>query len=191
MSKRPNHAASRRAFVALTLLVLAGNGIAGAQETNSAPTAAAGTAGSATVGALALTGGWTRQTPPGAKVGGAYVTITNNGSEADRLTGGSAPYATRVEVHEMGVSDGIMRMRELVDGLMIEPGATVALEPGGPHLMMMGLTDSPKAGTVTSITLTFEKAGDVTLDLPVAPIGAKVPMAHGQGGHGMGHDTGN
>src|SRR5690606_11444702 len=82
------------------------------------------------VGAIEIEAPWTRATPGGAKVAGGYLMITNKGSAPDRLIGGSATVAGRLEVHEMSVVDGVMRMRPLKDGLEIAPGATVELKPG-------------------------------------------------------------
>lgn len=127
------------------------------------------------VGDLELKGAWTRQTPPNAKVGGGYVTITNNGTTADRLVGGSAEFAGRVEVHEMSVTDGVMKMAELKDGLTIEPGQTVELKPGSFHLMFMSMKETPKQGDTVSVTLTFANAGEAVVEMPVAAIGAGSP----------------
>ena len=136
-----------------------------------------------THGALRIENAWTRQTPPGARAGGGYVTITNTGEEVDRLIGGSAPFAERFELHEMSVADGGMRMKEIEGGLAIGPGETVVLEPGGAHLMFLGLTEPPVAGSKVAVTLRFERAGEVTLDAWVAPIGARSPDATASG-HG-------
>ncbi len=86
-------------------------------------TAAAQTAQEQTykLGALTITAPWTRVTPKGAKVAGGYVRITNTGKEADRLVGGSFDLSARVEVHEMAVEGGVMRMRELTKGLRSSP----------------------------------------------------------------------
>jgi copper(I)-binding protein len=124
-------------------------------------------------GALLIEAPWTRATPGGAKVAGGYLEITNTGRDADRLIGGSLPLATSVEVHEMAMTDGIMRMRRLPKGLEIKPGQKVALEPGGYHLMFMGLTGALKEGETVRGTLTFEKAGSVEVEYRVAPIGAR------------------
>ena len=151
--------------------------------------AAAPTAAPVEAGDLRIADAWTRQPPPGARAGGGYATITNTGAEADRLGGGSVPFAERFEVHEMSVQDGVMRMSELGDGLPIAPGETVVLRPGGFHLMFIGITDPPAAGDTVPVTLLFERAGEVTLDLPVAGIGAAGPggaeemMDHGVTGH--------
>lgn len=131
------------------------------------------------VGDLIIKNPWIRQAPPGAKVVGGYALITNNGTVADRLLGGTADFARHIEVHEMRMTDGIMKMRPLAEGLTISPGETVELRPGSFHLMFMGAT-SPKAGETVAVTLRFARAGNVTVNLPVAPIGAsEAPHNHG------------
>src|SRR5262245_48693020 len=124
------------------------------------------------VGDLTIQAPWARATPAGAKVGGAYLKITNNGPQADRLVGGSLAGAREVEVHEMSMSNNVMKMRHLKDGLEIKPGQTVELKPGGYHLMLTGLSDALKQGQKLKGSLTFEKAGTVELEFSVAPIGA-------------------
>ncbi len=118
---------------------------------------------------------WARATPLGATVGAGYLTITNTGTTPDVLTGGSASVADRVEVHEMSETDGIMKMRHLADGLVVAPGETVALEPGGKHLMLMGLKHGLQAGAPFTATLEFKFAGAVTAEFSIAPIGAEGP----------------
>ena len=90
-------------------------------------------------GDLAITEAWSRATPKGAKVGAGYLTIENKGSTPDRLIGGSADVAGKVEIHEMAMSNGVMKMRPLETGLVIEPGKTVKLAPSGYHVMLMDL----------------------------------------------------
>jgi periplasmic copper chaperone A len=124
-------------------------------------------------GPLVIEAPWARATPGGAQVGGAYVKITNTGAETDRLIGGSLPIATSVEVHEMSMTDGVMRMRKLEKGLEIEPGQTVELKPGGYHIMFIGLREGLKQGQPIKGTLMFEKAGSVEVEYLVAPIGAQ------------------
>jgi hypothetical protein len=126
-----------------------------------------------TVGQLVIEAPWTRATPGGAQVAGGYVKITNKGPEADRLIGGSLPVASAVEVHEMAMTDGVMRMRHLEKGLEIKPGQTVELKPGGYHLMFTGLREGLKEGPPVKGTLVFEKAGTVEVEFRVAPIGAR------------------
>src|SRR4051794_28660473 len=86
-------------------------------------------------GDLVITQGWSRATPGGAKIAGGYLTIENKGAAADRLIGGSGAVSDKIEVHEMSVNNGVMTMRPLDKGLVIEPGKTVKLAPGGYHLM--------------------------------------------------------
>lgn len=144
------------------------------------------------LGALTITAPWTRVTPRGAKVAGGYVRITNNGAEPDRLVGGSFDLSARVEVHEMSVEGGVMRMRELAKGLEIAPGASVELKPGGFHLMFMDMKGALEAGKPVKGRITFEKAGSIDVEFRVAPLGATAPgaaaPAGGQSGaHGGAH----
>jgi len=127
---------------------------------------------------------WTRATPPNAKVGGGYLTITNTGSGADRLVSASSAIAAKVEIHDMKVTDGVMKMRPLKDGLEIPAGETVTLKPGGLHVMFMKLAEPLKEGEMVKATLNFEKAGTVDVMFPIAKIGAK------SAGHGM-HGSSN
>jgi len=132
-------------------------------------------------GSLTIEAPWARATPGGAKVAGAYMKITNSGTESDRLVGGSVPFAGRFEVHEMAMEGGIMKMRHLGKGLEIKPGETVELKPGGYHLMFMELKSGLKDGQTVKGTLIFEKAGKVDVEYKVGPIGGGAPK--GAGGH--------
>jgi copper(I)-binding protein len=132
-------------------------------------------------GDLVITQAWSRATPGGAKVGGGYLTIENRGGTPDRLIGSSADVAAKVQVHEMTMADGVMKMRPVEGGLTIDPGKTVKLAPSGYHLMIMDLKSPLKQGDKVPITLEFEKAGKVTVTLDVEGIGAQGPG----GGDGM------
>jgi copper(I)-binding protein len=129
------------------------------------------------VGDLVITEAWSRATPKGAKTGGGYLTIENKGTAPDRLIGGSADIADSVQVHEMSMDKGVMKMRPLENGLAIEPGKTVKLTPGGYHLMMMDLKSPLKKGDKLPITLEFEKAGKVQVSLDVEGVGSQGPTA--------------
>lgn len=96
-----------------------------------------------------------------------FMTIGNAGAERDRLVGGSTDAARAVEIHEMAAVDGMMRMRPLPEGLEIPAGGEVTLEPGGLHVMLVGLTRDLENGAAYELTLEFEREGDVTLDVPV------------------------
>jgi copper(I)-binding protein len=137
----------------------------------------------AKAGDLLISQAWSRATPVGAKVAGAYFTVENKGTAADRLVGGSADVVGRVEIHEMAMDNGVMRMRPLDKGLAIEPGKTVKFAPGGYHLMLMDLKSQFKQGDKVPVTLEFEKAGKVTVALDVQGVGAQAPGEHS--GHMM------
>ena len=129
-------------------------------------------------GDLVITQAWSRATPSGAKVAGGYFTVENKGSTADRLIGGSGDIAGSVEIHEMTMVGGVMKMRPLDKGLAIEPGKTVKFAPGGYHMMLMDLKSPLKQGDKVPVMLQFEKAGKVNLSLDVQGVGAQAPGGH-------------
>jgi len=131
-------------------------------------------------GDLVITQAWSRATPGGAKVGGGYLTIENKGTTPDRLLGGSADVSAKVQVHQMSMNNGVMTMRPVDGGLVIEPGKTVKLTPGGLHLMLLDLKGPLKQGEKLPITLNFEKAGKVSVVFDVGSIGAMGPAGGGQ-----------
>ena len=124
------------------------------------------------LGALEIGHPWARATPPTAPTGGGYLSVKNTGTEPDRLISVSSPVAQTVQVHEMKMEGNVMRMRELEGPLEIKPGETVALAPGGFHLMMMGLKAPLKQGERVPLTLVFEKAGKIDVELAVVAMGA-------------------
>jgi copper(I)-binding protein len=126
-------------------------------------------------GDLVITQAWSRATPGGAKTGSGYLTIENKGSAPDRLIGGSADVADKVQVHEMTMNNGVMTMRPLDQGVAIEPGKTVKLAPGGYHLMLLDLKSPLKRGDKVPVTLEFEKAGKVKVSFDVQGVGAQGP----------------
>ena len=130
-------------------------------------------------GALVIEAPWTRATPGGAKVAGGFLKITNTGTTPDRLIGGTLPLAASVEVHEMSMTDGIMKMRRLEKGLEIAPGASIELKPGSYHVMFMGLSEGLKAGGTIKGTLVFERTGPVEVEYRIAPIGSQPAPKHG------------
>jgi periplasmic copper chaperone A len=127
---------------------------------------------------------WARATPKGAEVGGAYMTIQNKGAAPDRLTGGSADFAT-VEIHEMKSENGVMEMRELKDGLSIPAHGSVALAPSGYHLMFTHLAHPLTKGETIKATLNFEHAGPLDVEMKVVGVGATTGGAAGGAMGGM------
>lgn len=97
----------------------------------------------------------------------AYFTLTNKGAEEDRLVSAFCDCAETTEIHTMRHENGVMKMEALPDGLPIKAGETVILAPGGLHIMLFGLTTRPENGAVQPLTLTFEKAGSVVVNVPV------------------------
>jgi periplasmic copper chaperone A len=115
---------------------------------------------------------YARATPAGAMSGAAYMTLTNKTQTADRLTGASSDVAGKVQIHEMKVVDGVMKMREVAGGLAIPAGGSVVLKPGSYHVMLMGLKKPLVAGQSFPLTLTFAKAGNISVIVPVEAMGA-------------------
>jgi hypothetical protein len=126
-------------------------------------------------GDLIISQAWSRATPGGAKVAGGFLTIENKGTAPDKLVAVSAEIAGKAEVHEMAMDNGVMKMRPLDKGLVIEPGKTVKLAPGGYHLMLQDLKGPFKEGEKVPVTLEFEKAGKVVVSLDVQGVGAQAP----------------
>jgi len=127
-------------------------------------------------GDLTIDHAWARATPKGAAVGAAYLTIHNDGASADKLTAVSVDFAT-AQIHEMKKDNGVMQMRAVPDGLEIPAHATVALAPGGYHVMLVGLKHPLAKGETVEATLTFAHAGEVKVALPVLAVGAAGPAA--------------
>jgi copper(I)-binding protein len=127
-------------------------------------------------GALSLSDAWARATAPGQTSGAAYLKIRNAGA-TDKLVAASAPVADVVELHTHVMDGSTMRMRK-VEAIDVTGGATTELKPGGLHVMLIGLKAPLKAGETFPLTLRFERAGEVKLDVPVRAIGAAAPM-HG------------
>ncbi|MXP10409.1 copper chaperone PCu(A)C [Pseudoblastomonas halimionae] len=131
---------------------------------------------------IAITAPWSRETAEGQDAGGAFMTIANSGAGGDRLIGGSTPAAREVQVHTVDMTDGVMRMRQLTDGLEIPAGGTVTLKPGSYHIMLMGLAQPLTQGETVPLTLTFEKAGAVEVELAVQPVGSQASMGDASDG---------
>ncbi len=99
--------------------------------------------------------------------GAAYMTIENTSEEDDRLVSASTDVAATVEIHTVTMTDGVMQMRQLDEGLEVPAGENVVLEPGGYHIMMIDLQDSLEVGDTFDIELEFENAGMMTVNVEV------------------------
>lgn len=127
------------------------------------------------LGTLEIATPWTRATAPTAKSGGGFMTITNKGTTADRLVAARSNVSSKVEIHEMRMDGSVMRMRELEKGLEIPPGATVALKPGSFHIMFMELNAPFAVSGKVPLTLVFERAGSIDVEMTVEAMGAGAP----------------
>jgi copper(I)-binding protein len=123
-------------------------------------------------GDLVIENVWSRATPPGASIGAGYLVIKNTGTVADRLIGGTSDASRTVEIHATTVKDGMMTMEHMAGGLLIEPGKSVTLTPGGSHIMFVDLHAPFKFGDTFRATLEFEKAGKVDVTFQIQPVGA-------------------
>ena len=124
---------------------------------------------------------WARPTVAGQKSGGAFLKVENRGTAPDKLLSARADIAESTEVHTMTMDGNVMRMRELPE-LPIAAGQTVELRPGGLHLMFLGLKAPLTVGQSVPVTLKFERAGEVTVQVkveaPAAPAKPADPHAH-------------
>lgn len=105
---------------------------------------------------------------PTSKSGAAFMVLHNHGDSDDTLIGASTPAADRAELHtHVARADGVMQMTKVEGGIPLPAGGEVLLERGGYHVMLLGLTGSLDQGAMISLTLTFENAGDVVVEVPV------------------------
>ena len=139
---------SRMILSALLVVMMAGAALADGTKT----------------GSVEVTGAWARASVT--KNGAVYLTLTNKGAEADALTGVTSSVADKVVIHEMAMDGTIMRMRALA-ALPLPVGTSVTAAPGGTHIMLMGLKEPLVAGTSITLRLTFEKAEETEISVPV------------------------
>lgn len=136
-------------------------------------------------GDLRITEARARAMLPGQPSGGGYLTIENTGDASDRLVGISSSAAGKVEVHTMEMKNDVMVMRPVEGGLEIPAGETVTLKPGGLHIMFMQVAKPFQEGASVPVTLEFEKAGKVELELAVGSARGDGPaMDHSGHSHG-------
>jgi len=110
---------------------------------------------------------YARATPAGATTGAAFMVIRNDAKTDDTLLSAVSAVAKIVQIHEMTMVGGIMRMREVQGGLKVPASGTVSLHPGGYHIMLIGLLSPLQKGQAFSLSLHFKNAGDVAVQVPV------------------------
>ncbi len=111
---------------------------------------------------------YARSAGPLARTGAAYMVLRNDGAADDRLIGVTTEAAARAALHaHRETGDGVMRMIDVEDGLLIPAGGSHALDRGGDHVMLMGLSATWRDGDTVTLVLEFEQAGEITVDIPV------------------------
>jgi periplasmic copper chaperone A len=131
------------------------------------------------LGDLVVESPWARESVT--RTGAAYLTVRNGGDQDDRLVGVSSEVADKAKLHSSVMQDGVMKMRA-VEGLDVPAHGEAVLEPGGLHIMLIGLKAPLEEGKSFALTLEFENAGEIEVTTTVEDI------AHaGGGGHDHGH----
>ena len=140
----------------------------------------------ATVGTIAVHDAWVRASLGQTGTSAAYMTLEASNDQGDRLVAAASPVAARAEFHTHIVDGGVARMRP-VAAIEIAPGAPTVLQPGGLHIMLIGLGEKLVEGNTLPLSLTFEHAGSIELEVPIRGMGGG--MRHG--GHGGDHPPTN
>jgi copper(I)-binding protein len=130
----------------------------------------------AQTGTIAVQDAWARATLGQARNGAAYLSLSAIGPGTDRLISASSTAAAKTELHNHVMVGNVAQMRP-VDAIEVAPGSPTLLQPGGLHIMLIDLKAPLQAGTSFPVTLTFEKAGTVTVQVAVRAI--RAPTAHG------------
>ena len=130
------------------------------------------------IGDLVVSVPWSRETPPTATVAAGFVTIQNKGDRDDQLIRIESATAKRVEIHTMLHEDGVMRMRQRVDGVPIPAGQTVVLKPGADHAMFIEPTRHAVGGETLPATLVFRDAGRLPVAFQVRGMAEQGDGAH-------------
>jgi periplasmic copper chaperone A len=151
-----HHAAAHHAAAPATLTVLASLALGGQPS-------------------ISVEHAWSRATPVGANVAVGYFTIKNNGATPDRLISITTDIASHSTIHQMSMTDSMMKMRQVTEGLPVQANGAVVLEPGSYHLMFNDLKRPLRQGEHFSATLVFEKAGKVDVTFEVQGLGAGAP----------------
>lgn len=132
---------------------------------------------------------YVRSASPTAKTGAAFMLIENIGNADDRLIAAASPAAKTVELHtHRENAEGVMQMVHVTEGFALPAGKTLVLQRGGDHIMFMGLTEPFAQGETIPLTLSFEKSGDITLEIPVdltrrSSAGHDAGQGHGSSGN--------
>ena len=119
-----------------------------------------------TVGNVTIIEPWSRALPPNAPNGAAYFRVENSGGESDRIVSARTDIAETVEIHTHEMDGGMMKMRR-VESVVVPAGGEARFKPHGLHLMLFGLKEPLAGGTSYTLTVVFEKAGEVDVSVDV------------------------
>ncbi len=132
----------------------------------------------AAAGGISVADAWARPTIGQSGTTAAYMTIANRGKEADILKRVRSKKVKSIEMHQATMTaDGVIKMRKVEGGLPIDAGASLVFEPGGTHLILLGLDNALNAGEQLLLTLEFDHAGPVDVLVPVSAVGPKTATA--------------
>lgn len=120
---------------------------------------------------------WARETAAGQRDGGGFMVITNGSGKADQLVAASSPASAEVQLHTVQIEGGVMRMRELPQGIEIPAAGRVELKPGSLHIMFIKLNQPLKAGEQVPVTLRFRDAGEKVVRFEVRSVAGMPQMA--------------
>ena len=135
--------------------------------------------------AIAIHDPYARSSTSKSTSGAAFMMLSNGGDQDDRLIGARSDIAKKVELHtHKEDANGVMKMMQIEGGIALPAGSEHSLQRGGDHVMFMGLTRPMVQGEVFTVILTFEKAGDIAIEVPV-----DLTRKPGQGMKGMKHNT--
>jgi copper(I)-binding protein len=135
-------------------------------------------------GGLSIHRPWSRELPPVAPNGAAYFRVENGGSETVRIVSVSTPIADRAELHAHETDGGVMKMRH-VHSVEVPAGGSVSFEPGGLHVMLIGLKQPLVDGESFPLTLGLDEAGTIEVTVEVTREGRTDHSGHGEHEHGQ------
>ncbi len=119
-------------------------------------------------GQIMISDAYARSSGPLAKAGAAYMKIMNHSDGSDRLIGVQSDIAKKTELHtHLKDDNGVMRMVHIDEGIKIGPMKEHSLVRGGQHIMFMGLKQPFETGKIILLTLLFEKAGEVSIEIVI------------------------
>jgi copper(I)-binding protein len=126
-----------------------------------------------TAGPIRVGDAWSRASPGMSETGAVFMSIENRGTTADALIGAATAVCRSVELHESVVEGDVMKMRPVEGGrIEIPRGEVVELKPGGQHIMLIGLWEKLTPGESFVLTLEFEQAGMIDVEIMVQEAGA-------------------